>query len=183
MSVSMIVVNRRGGIREQQRAQREHAQQRVLPVHDEEVIDELGGGSDFANLANRRFGGPMRVDPGIVRRHQAAGGIFRILHELAQLAGRVFAHLRKQLALAFLVEFRQQVRGVVRIHLLDDVGGALGADVVDQRLLRVGVEMFEGVGRRLVVELPHHRRRFGCGKIADDARRAPKDACGRACSP
>ena len=62
-------------------------------------------------------------------------------------------------------QFAEQIGGVVGVHLLDDVGGALRADIVDERPLRFGIEMFERIGGGLVVEL------------ADDARRlrAPRD--------
>jgi hypothetical protein len=80
--------------------------------------------------------------------------------------------------LLFFVEFAEQVGRVVRIHLLDDVGGAFGAEVVDDRLLRFGVEMLERVGGRFVVERPTTR-------AASRAERSPmisarSEGCSRA---
>jgi hypothetical protein len=54
---------------------------------------------------------------------------------------------------------------------VDDVGGALGADVVDQVLPRLGIEMFERIGGRFVVELPDDGGGFARGKVADDLRK------------
>ena len=139
--------------REQQRSQRERAEQMIVLVEHVEVVDELRSGRDLANLADRRFGRAVRIDPHVIGRHHSAGRILGILDEFAQLAGRVRVHLGEQLRLLLFRKLGEQIGGVVGVHLFDDVGGALGADVFDQALARLGIEMLERVGRRFVVEL------------------------------
>ena len=55
--------------------------------------------------------------------------------------------------MALFGQIGEQIRSIVGIHLFDDVGRALGADIVDERFARLGIEVFEGVGRGFVVEL------------------------------
>ncbi len=110
----------------------------------------------------------MRIDPHVVGRHQAAGGVFLIFRQLAQLDGTLRLHRREQLFLLCFGEIAEQIGGIVGVHLLDDVGRAFGADFLDDRLLHVGLEMFERVGSGFVVEVPDDTRRVVRREIADD---------------
>jgi len=161
-------VDRFVGRREQQRAQAQHAQQRARLVGDVQIVDELGLGPDLADLGDRRVDGAVRIDPDVVGRHQAAGGILGERRKLAQLLGGLRLHLGQQRGLFLLREFAEQVGGVVGVHLFDDVGGALGAEVVDQRALGLRVEVFERVGRVLVVERADDAGGILRGELADD---------------
>ena len=110
----------------------------------------------------------MRVDPKVVGRHQAAGGIVVVGDEFAQIVRRLAVHLAQQLFLTFLRQVAEQIGRVVGVHLFDDVGGALGAEIVDDRTLHVGVEVLERVGSRLVVERADDPRRVLRRQLADD---------------
>ena len=123
-------------------------------------------GASLADLRDRRRDGAVRVDPHVVRRHQTAGGIVVVLDQLAQLARRSPRSISASSSCLLLFgQFAEQVGGVVGVHLLDDVGGALVPEVLDDRRCVFGVEMLEGVGGGLVVE-----------RVARRApRRAPRD--------
>ena len=134
-----------------------------------EVVDELRLRRELADLANRRLDGAVRIDPHVVGRHQAAGASLVVGDELAQLVGRLRRPSRRAARLAALREARaEQIGRVVGIHLFDDVGGALGAEIVDDRALRLGVEMLERVGGGFVVERSDDARGVAGREVADD---------------
>ena len=122
-------------------------------------------GRDLADLADRRFGRAVRIDPHVVGGHQAAGRVFVVGDQFAQIARP--SRRSSRASSSFCCSSRQlaeQIGGVVGVHLFDDVGGALGAEIVDDRALRFGVEMFERVGGGFVVELSRRRGRLRAPK-------------------
>ena len=65
-------------------------------------------------------------------------------------------------------QLAEQVGGGVGIHLLDDVGGAIVVERLDDRDLDVGIDLFERFGGDFLVDRLEHRFALGRRQILDD---------------
>ena len=73
--------------------------------------------------------------------------------ELADVVGVGRLHQVQDLPGAVLGEVGEEVGGLVRAHLLEDLRRPLGVHVLDHRALVVGLQLLQGLGRHLVAEL------------------------------
>ena len=100
--------------------------------------------------------------------HDAAGAVLRVAQQLLDLFRLVPLHVLEDLVAGVLVEVRHQVGGVVRAHLLEDVGGARGMEVLHHIDLRLGLHLLHGVRHGLVVEGGEHAGAVGRGELVED---------------
>ena len=77
-------------------------------------------------------------------------------------------HLHQDLFGAFLGQIAQQVGGRVGIHLLDNVGGPLRIQRLDDGLLNFGFDLLQRLGRRLFVQRLKHGLALVGRQIFDD---------------
>ena len=84
--------------------------------------------------------------------HAAGGCFFFLFEEFDYLLTVLRLHLHQNLLGAFLGQFAEQVGGRVRAHLLNDLGGALGIERLDNRFLHPGRNFFERFGGGRLVE-------------------------------
>ena len=103
-------------------------------------------------LGDRRVGGQDHRLAG----HHAAGGVLGVLQQLAHRLGLVGLHELEQPVAVDVGELGQHVRGVVRVHRLEHVGGpALLERAEDEHLVGLG-QLAEHVGQPLVVQRLGH---------------------------
>ena len=151
-------------------AQREHAHQPLLRVDHVDVVDGLGIGLELAELLDGLGRGQVLGDGHVRRGHDAARGVLRVAEQLAHLLGLVLLHQRQDLRLGLLGQVGDQVGRVVRAHLLEDVGGTRGLQVLQHVDLGLGLHLLHGVGHRLVVEGGEHAGPVARGQLVDDRR-------------
>ena len=89
-------------------------------------------------------------------------------------------HQAEDLLAALVREVGHQVRGLVRIHLLEDVGRARRLQVFEDVDLCLGFHLADGVGRRLVVEGCDHADSVVAAELVDDRRQVCRVELGQA---
>ena len=126
---------------------------------------EVGGADPGQRLGNRRVWAQHHR----LRRHQAAGGVGRVLQQPADRSGFLRFHQAEQSFLDAVGQLGQQVGGVVRVHGLEDVRRAGLVEVGQQLLLVVLRQFLQHVGQPVVVEhVGHLVPQFGV-QLAQDA--------------
>ena len=84
--------------------------------------------------------------------HASGGGFFFVFEEFDDFLAGFRLHLDEDLFGAILREVGEEVGGGVGIHFLDDVGGALGVEGFDDGLLDLGIDFLESFGGDIFVE-------------------------------
>ena len=126
----------------------------VVVVHHVDIVDGLGL---LGLLAQHPHGLPHRqllIHGDIVHGHQPAGGLGMIRHELAEVLGLVRLHQVEDGGGALFGQVGQQVRPGIRLHLLDDVGRLLIAQLIDDGHLQVRLHLLHRVGGDLLIHRP-----------------------------
>ena len=77
-------------------------------------------------------------------------------------------HLPEDLSGAIFGEVAEQVGRGIGIHFLDDVGGAIGVERLDDRHLDLRIELFQRLGGDFLVDRFEHRFALGRGQVLDD---------------
>ncbi len=106
----------------------------------------------------------------VLGRHASRGRTLAEREEPSHLLTLLGLHLLENRPRLFRGQLPQQVRGRVRAHLLDDVGGAIGIERLDDGDLRPGVQLFERAGRDLFIERLENGLALGRRQILDDVR-------------
>ena len=131
------------GLGDEEPAQRDDADQMPVIVHHVQLERALLG-DRLAHVVDRLLHRRALVHGDEVRRHEAAGGVLRILEDLLDLLGLLLLHEV------------QDLLGVLARQLLHDVGRLLGRHLVeDARDLHL-VERAHQFELRVVVELGEH---------------------------
>ena len=126
-----------------------------LPAH----VDERGqGGRELrvADVRERVGDGGVGAEDDRLRRHHAAGRVLDVLHQPADVLGLLRLHQLEQDLGGLRRQVGDQVGRVVGRHLLEDVGGALGVEALEDADLVLLGQLLEHVGEPLVVERHGH---------------------------
>ena len=149
-------------------------------VGDVHVVDRLGVGLELAQAVDRLGRGQAGRHGHELGRHDAAGRVLVVGHELLDFLRLVLLHQAEDLLAALVREVRHQVRRLVRIHLLEDVGRAGGLQVFEDVDLGLGFHLADGVGRGLVVEGGDHADPVVAAELVDDRRQVCRVELGQA---
>ncbi len=90
------------------------------------------------------------------------------LEELRELLALGRFHLTEDLARAVRGQLGEQVGGRVGIHHVDDLGGAVAVEGLDDRHLDLRVDLLERVRRHFIVERLEHGLALGGREVLDD---------------
>ncbi len=69
---------------------------------------------------------------------------------------------------ALVGELGEKIGGGAGVHLFDDAGDLLGVEGLDERLLHLGLDLFEGLGGYLFIEADEEGVAFGRGELLED---------------
>ena len=145
--------------RQDQLAQRHHAQQPPLVIDDVDVIDRLAVGCLQPQAIQRLLDGDVGRQPGVIGGHQRAGGVLRIRDQRGDVAAVGLIDQTQQALDDLRLQTAQQIGAIVVRHLLDQPGHVRPARALDQLLLPFQRKIHEnrrliGDGRR--IEKPPH---------------------------
>ena len=100
--------------------------------------------------------------------HDPAGRVLGVAEQLLDLGRLVALHEGEDLVARRLGQVGHEVRGVVRRHLLEDVGGPGGLEVLEHLDLRLGLHLLDRVGHGLVIERGEHAGPVARRELVDD---------------
>ena len=133
-------------------------------------VDPIEGFLPFAglpDLVERRRGGHVRIDPGVLGSHVPAGGVLRVAEQLARGLKLLGIELQEQLPRDLGGHFLEQMGAVVRAHLVEQVAYLLVRQRVEQvALLRRGE--IRKHPRRLLSRKQAEDYPLRCGRLRDD---------------
>ena len=124
---------------------RDRADEAVLRVHDVDLVD-VGFVFAFGDGVEGLEDGLGAVHLDQVGGHDAARGVLGVGHQPADVLGLLLVHLLDDLGADRLVQFAEDVRGVVGLHLLEEVGDFAGGHGLGDLGGDFGVEFGEDVG-------------------------------------
>ena len=89
-------------------------------------------------------------------------------------------HFLQDVRGSLLGQVGQQVGGGVRIHLLDNIGGAVGIERLYDRLLHLGIDFFQGFGCNFLVQRFKDGFALVGSKVFDDVSNVSRVQAGQA---
>ncbi len=149
-------------------AQRQHADQPPVVVGHVDVVDGLGVGLELAEHVDRLGRGEVGRHRHELGGHDPAGRVLGIAEQLLDLGLLVGLHQGEDLVAGGLGQVGHQVGRVVGRHLLEDVGGPAGLEVLEHLDLGLGLHLLDRVGHGVVIERGQHTGPVARGELVDD---------------
>ena len=148
--------------------QGEHPNQAIIAVGRIDVVDGFDLACHLAQVRDSLLGCQIGPDSNEFGGHDAAGRVFRIRQQLADILGLIRCHQVEQILAALVRQFGQQVGGLIRRHLFQQIGYSLIGHPFHQAGLEVWLDLFQGVGHGLKVERIQKLAALVAAQVADD---------------